>query len=183
MPRHIRLNPRPNAAPHIISARIGDEASQMDSLVHLCDAARAVLLAGQQGGVRRQSYVASRARSAILRSQLMAESRDVPAQSRLRNCTAGAADAATLNAENACETSTGEGCGLPAVASPRLLQVYSVIDPEWGKAFHRIDQAFRRFSPPWVKWVDRLEDADVHIMHFLGAPPARSTLWAHVVDR
>jgi hypothetical protein len=68
---------------------------------------------------------------------------------------------------------------LPVVANPRLLQVYSVIDPNWGKAFHRINRVFRRFSPPWVKWVDRLEDADVHIMHFLGASPIRPQRTLH----
>jgi hypothetical protein len=84
-----------------------------------------------------------------------------------------------LNAGNAHDTSMGAGSGLPVVANPHLLQVYSVIDPNWGIAFHRIDRAFRRFSPRWVKWVDRLEDADVHIMHFLGASPAHSTRCAH----
>jgi hypothetical protein len=63
---------------------------------------------------------------------------------------------------NPCDASNaGAGC-------PRSMKVYSSINKHWGKAFYRIHEAFEKFKPDWVTWVDDADQADVQILHVLG---------------
>jgi hypothetical protein len=56
-----------------------------------------------------------------------------------------------------------------AVSPPPNLKVYTSINSDWGKAFPRIQKALHDFKPDWVTWVDTIKEADVHILHVLGA--------------
>jgi len=62
-------------------------------------------------------------------------------------------------------------CLIPRVicSEDALLRVYTFVDDWLGIAFRRIDAALRQHAPDWVEFVDKVEDADVQILHIVDA--------------
>lgn len=52
------------------------------------------------------------------------------------------------------------------------MKLFEYINPKWGKAFKRISDAFHKYSPSWIEWVQREEDCNVLLVHVVGGEEA-----------